>query len=703
MDMDYSQFKGTYSGESIGVESGLKAIAKQATMYLGSKGPDGLKYQIGEILDNSTDELSHLIAKRTTKEGNLSIEIEFYPDSSVRIRDCGRGVPIGINPKTGRPSIEAVYESTSAGGKSYDVANAGYGKVTRGTHGAGAAVVAATSSFMNVKVTTIEDDCTYTIRYGYQQRTHELTKIGHMKQTGFSYGTEVHWHYDENIFKAVDASKGYPFKMEEIENMLVSYCYSLKDITFKLKYTLPGQQPVYKEFNSNDYDLQLLIAKNSKGPIMDATLDLKDGEYKLRIICGMAAGSSVKYIYTNGLTMERSSQSTIFPKEMVNTLEELLKRSGVFKQEYPIQFRPESGLNYALMLDANNPEYTAQHKNQYSDTIFERLLTKALMPFILQNGGNFIKELFLSEKEKYIKMVEKAEQRKKANVNMKQFTSITAEESRYMEDLTSSTADPSISDLLIFEGHSAAKIAKPILKKTQALTYQNGLFPNALIMEEEKFSKSTHFEPIKKALSMYWKRIVIISDPDPIGGFIQCLLLTMLSKYYPQYIQLGKVYILRAPLYIAYPTNGKPIYLYTEEEKLEYMKTMSPTTAIDKNKGIGSLSVTDMQYLLDYTDEDWDNRLEKIDPQSFKEGQYMIDLLFGANQSYRKNYVLSIFGTHPLKQYYDKKKYKKATQRIGFNLTEDGKNLSQDLGYIGNSITEDDFSSIYDALDATMF
>lgn len=698
MATDYSKFKTTYDGSSIGLEIGLKATAKQASMYLGSTGPDGLKYQIGEILDNSIDESAYIIKNRDSKDnGNIIIELDILEDSSVRIRDYGRGIPVSVNPKTNRPAIESVFESTSSGGKSYSVDNKGYGNITRGVHGAGAAVVAATSEFMDIKVTTVESDSTYTLKYGNQERTQEVTKIGSIKETNFAYGTEIHYKYDKNIFKSI-APGEFPFRYSEIENLIINYCYSCEHINFRVSFKEPGKPLIKKEYNSDTYDLRTVIDKNCEGHIMDKSLSLKDGEYVLRIICGPRHGNSIKYAIANGITLTKSVHSDLFPIVMNSSIELLLAKEKILRPEYPLQFKAETALNYALILEANNPEYDAQHKSVYTDPVFAKLLKKHLRPFILQNGGQFLNDLYVSERDKYIKMVARLDAKKKEKNNVKKVVAVTDREKKYMSELTSSLAPTSISDLIITEGDSSSVKLREILKQTQGLTYVEGLFPNAYSLDEDRFADSRGFKPLKQALSLDWKRIILLSDPDPIGGFIQCLLLVMIAKYYPHYLQTGRICILRAPLFTVYGSGNKIIkYLYTEEEKQEYIKK-NPTATTIKAKGLASLSNSSLKYLLDYTYEDSDERLQVVDNADLLDGVNILKTLFGRNVAYRKHYVLSQYGTPRIIDYYNKKKQKKESQQIGFDIASDLPIMSRDLGYLGNVISDDEYSTTMETL-----
>lgn len=698
MSLDYNKFKGSYTGESIGVEFGLKAVAKQAGMYLGSKGLNGLKYQIGEIIDNSIDELNYLNSNREDKTEPLVIELELYENGAVRVKDCGRGVPVGINPKTGRPSIESVFESTSAGGKSYSVSNSGYGAVNRGVHGAGAAVVAATSSHMKVIVTTIEDDCTYTIEYGKQERIKELTKIGHMSETKRSYGTEVIWKYDEEVFKAVDINKEYPFKINEIENMLKLYCYPTEDIRFIFSYTLPGKKRNQLIYDSNDYDLADVIKSTIKGPLLDKKLSLKNGEYSLRVICGVADGSSTKFYYTNGLVMVKSTQATVFPKAMNNIIRGFVQSSKIYNRECPVSFKAENSLSYALMLSANNPEYTAQHKDEYEDDIFEQLFNREFKSFLVKEGDAFLKFLLKLELDKYKSNLERHLLKKSLN-NMKKVVAVSRDELTYIDELIHPKLPTYSSDLIIVEGISAASNLKTLLKPNQALVHIRGLFPNAYAMKEEDFASSDLFKGLKTALALPWKRIILLSDPDPIGGNIQNLLLVMFSKYYIEYLEQGKIFILKAPLYIGY-SNNQRTYIYTEHEKNEYAKGKSPNTPIEKHKGLGALSSYDSKYLLDYEPTQSDKRIDQIVPTSMNEGLPILESLYGKNLVYRKNHILTYYATHNLVEYFNKKKSKKESQTISFDFVKDKNNITKDIGYTGNIITESDYMSTMDLLNS---
>ena len=182
-EIKVSKVEGEYGADEIQVLEGLEAVRKRPGMYIGSTGPRGLHHLVYEIVDNSIDEA---LAGYCTK-----IDVVIEPGDVIRVRDNGRGIPVGINAKTGIPAVTLVFTVLHAGGK---FGGGGY-KVSGGLHGVGASVVNALSEWVEVKVCDGED--IYFQRYERGKIVSDLKKIGKSTEKG----TEVRFKADDKIFK----------------------------------------------------------------------------------------------------------------------------------------------------------------------------------------------------------------------------------------------------------------------------------------------------------------------------------------------------------------------------------------------------------------------------------------------------------------------------------------------------------------------
>ena len=173
----------SYEASSIQLLEGLEAVRKRPGMYIGSTGPRGLHHLVWEIVDNAIDEA---LAGYCTH-----IEVEILPDNIIRVADNGRGIPVGIHPKTGESAAEAVFTILHAGGK-FD--GSSY-KVSGGLHGVGASVVNALSEYLHVEIH--KEGKKYEQEFGRGKRFYPLREIGQTK----NHGSRITFKADSQIFK----------------------------------------------------------------------------------------------------------------------------------------------------------------------------------------------------------------------------------------------------------------------------------------------------------------------------------------------------------------------------------------------------------------------------------------------------------------------------------------------------------------------
>jgi len=300
-----------YDGDSITVLEGLDAVRMNPGMYIGSTGQRGLHHLVYEIVDNAVDEALAGFCNKIT--------VIINEDNSITVEDNGRGIPVGINKKTGLPAIRLVFEVLHAGGKF----GQGNYKVSGGLHGVGAAVVNAFSEWM--KITVWQNNKEYFLSYKERRLDTDLKEVGKANKTG----TSVTFKPDETIFDDIN------FKYSTLKNRLREIAYLNPNLEIQLIDKRNNREEVFKYSGGISEYVQYLA--ESKTPIHKDVI-VFSGEYK-KVIIDVAIQYTDDYnesIYTfvnNISTVDGGTHLQGFKTALTKSINDYCRREGILKEK----------------------------------------------------------------------------------------------------------------------------------------------------------------------------------------------------------------------------------------------------------------------------------------------------------------------------------------------------------------------------------
>lgn len=569
-----------YDAAQIEVLEGMEAVRRRPGMYIGNTGARGLHQLVFELIDNSVDE--HLAGYCDL------IEITLHRDGSVTVRDNGRGIPVDIHPRTGRPAVEAALTMLHAGGK---FGGNGY-EISGGLHGVGLSVVNALSRWLLVEVR--RDGRRYQQRYERGQVKSPLKDAGAAEGTG----TTVRFLPDGQIFSERK------FNREYITARVRDLSYLNKGLRFVLVDEVTGdRQEFYHEGGIADFVRSL--NKNKEVLHQDPLYfsDKKDGvviEVALQYHTGYTEGI---YSYVNNIhTQEGGTHEAGFKAALTRIINDYAKKSGYLKENMEKLSGEDTreGLTAVLSVKLKEPQFEGQTKTKLGNSevrgIVESVVSEHLEEFFEENPGP----------SKLI--VEKAVQAARAREAARKARELTRRKTALdhislpgkLADCTSK--DPRECELYIVEGDSAGGSAKQGRdRRFQAILPLRGKIINA---EKARLDKMLSNEEIKSIITAVgtgilddfdlkkarYHRIIIMSDADVDGSHIRTLLLTFFYRYMRPLIEAGYVYIAQPPLYKV--QKGKRIeYAYSDRELEELLRNWkTDNVTIQRYKGLGEMN-----------------------------------------------------------------------------------------------------------------
>jgi len=548
-----------YRAKDIEILEGLEAVRKRPAMYIGSTSLRGLHHLVYEVVDNSIDEALVGYCDR--------IEITIHRDNSVTIEDNGRGIPVDIHPKYGKPGVEIVMTTLHAGGK--------FGKkvykISGGLHGVGVSVVNALSEWLEVEIK--RGGKIYFQRYERGTPVTELKVIGEAKQTG----TKITFKPDPTIFDKIYfdhevlASR---FKELAFLNPGVKIIFKDKRIGKEERNHYAGGLVSFVEYlNKNRNPLhEIFYFKDQKnGIVLEVALQYTD------------SFSENIFSFANNInTREGGTHISGFKAALTKSLNEYAKKNNLLKGKNLSGEDVREGLTAVISLKLPNPQFEGQTKTKLGNSeikgIVESLVSKAFSKFLEENP-HAAKAIL----EKAIVAMQAREAAKKARELVRRKTSLdTSPLPGKLADCSSKK--PEERELYIVEGDSAGGSAKQGRnRKFQAILPLRGKILN---VEKARLDKILENEEIRAIITAIgtgigddfdlsnarYHRIIIMTDADVDGSHIRTLLLTFFYRYMRPLIEAGYVYIAQPPLYRI--KKGKKIeYAYSEEQlKFKFAK-----------------------------------------------------------------------------------------------------------------------------------
>ena len=578
-----------YDSSAIQVLEGLEAERKRPGMYIGTTSSRGLHHLVWEIVDNAIDEA---LAGYCTH-----IEVTIEKNNSITVKDDGRGIPVDIHPKTGKSTVETVYTVLHAGGK---FGGGGY-KVSGGLHGVGASVVNALSTYLEVKV--YKNGHVY-----YQKYTNGGHPVEPLKIIGDCdedrTGTTVTFLPDASIFQETTV-----FDYDILRNRLRELAF----LNRGLRITLYDDREADKKesfcYEGGIREYVELLNK-SKQPIHNTIIDVIGQEEDIMLEVAMQYNetySSSIYSFVNNITTpEGGTHEDGVRMALTRILNKYAQSTGMMKDKDDSLTGDDvkEGLTMIVSIKHPNPQFEGQTKTKLGNSevrgIANRIFSANLERFLMEHP----------DEAKII--IEKAMTASRARVAAKKARELTRRKGDL--DVTNfygklsdcKSKDASESEIFLVEGDSAGGSAiKGRDSMTQAILPLRGKILN---VEKARLDRALSNEEIRTIITAFGTGIgeefdlsklrynkIIIIDADVDGSHIRVLLLTLFYRFFKPIVEAGHVYAAQPPLFVI--KHGKTIkYVLNEQERDEYLATLSPNTKYDiaRMKGLGEMDAEEL-------------------------------------------------------------------------------------------------------------
>ena len=576
-----------YDASQIQVLEGLEAVRKRPGMYIGSTSSQGLHHLVWEIIDNGIDEALAGFAD----EINVTVE----EDNSITVKDNGRGIPVDIQKKTGRPALETVFTVLHAGGK---FGGGGY-KVSGGLHGVGASVVNALSTNLDVKVMREDDENVYGMDFKLGKVATSMTVVG--KCPRHEHGTIVHFKPDPDIFTETTT---YDI------NVLTKRIRELAFLNKGLKITIDDkrqEEPTHEEFHYAGGIKHYIEFLNKGKEVIFPEPIYVEGEQN-----GITVEVALQYTndfhsnllsFTNNIhTYEGGTHESGFKTALTRVINDYGRKSGLIK-ENDANLSGEDvreGLTAVVSIKHPNPQFEGQTKTKLGNSdarkVTDKLFSETFNKFMLENptvAKQIVEKGLLAAKARIAAKRAREVTRKKNGLEISNLPGKLAD---------NTSKDPEISELFIVEGDSAGGSAKQGRSRlTQAILPIRGKILNVekatidrILANEEIRSLFTALgtgfgEEFDVSKANYHK-LIIMTDADVDGAHIRTLLLTLIYRFMKPMLDAGYVYIAQPPLYQV--RQGKMIkYIDSDEELNDVLGSLppSPKPVIQRYKGLGEM------------------------------------------------------------------------------------------------------------------
>ena len=578
----------SYDENSIQVLEGLEAVRKRPGMYIGSTGERGLHHLVYEIVDNSIDEA---LAGYCDK-----ILVELLDDGIVRVTDNGRGIPVGIHPTKGIPTVSVVFTILHAGGK---FGGSGY-KVSGGLHGVGASVVNALSNWLEVEVR--DGQHIYRQRYEFGEVKTDLEIIGDTTETG----TKVTFQPDPTIF--TDTTR---YDYDTLLQRLREQAFLNGGIRIVLKdlrtddLVIPDREDdLCFEGGIRSY-VEYLLEKSRKNPLHDDVIYLSGaaGDSTAEIAIQWSTGYDCNIMsFANTIhTIDGGTHETAFKKSIANVVNKYGFAFKKLKEGNP-RLKGEDimeGMIAVVSVKLTDAQFESQTKaklgNTAIGTLVSNIVNEKLYQYLEdhpQQAGIILDKSIASSNAREAAQKAREASRNKSGIGGK---------TRMPDKLTDCISnDASKTEIFIVEGDSAGGSAVEGRNSTyQAILPLWGKMLNVEKARADKIYGNDKLTPVVVSLGtgigenfdiekLRYDKIVIMADADVDGSHIRTLLLTFFFRYMPELIETGHVYLAQPPLFRV--SKGKTHYdAFTDEEKAEYIEKLGGNADVQRYKGLGEM------------------------------------------------------------------------------------------------------------------
>ena len=619
-----------YGGEQIQVLEGLEAVRKRPGMYIGSTSTSGLHHLVYEIVDNSIDEALAGYCDHIT--------VTINPGNSITVTDNGRGIPVDIQPQTGKPALEVVFTVLHAGGK---FGGGGY-KVSGGLHGVGASVVNALSESLTARV--FKNGNIYEMKFARGHITQEMKIVGTTDKTG----TQVTFQPDPEMFDEVVYSyETLHERMREEAFLNAGLCITISDERGdEIKTETMCYEGGIREF---------VIWTNEKKTVIHNDViymagSKGDASAEIAMQYNDGFSESLQSFANDVRTPEGGMHETGFKTALTRVLNNYGMKAGIIKGDDKVSGEDcREGISAIISVKLTDAQFEGQTKaklgNAYIRTLVEQVVGDQLATYFEEHPAT---AKIILEKAMMANRAREAARKARENARRK-----TGLESGGMPDKLQdcNEKDPSLCELYIVEGDSAAGSAiQGRDSRFQAILAMWGKMLNVEKARADKIYGNDKLSPLIIALGggigedfdidrLRYHKIIIMSDADVDGAHIRTLLLTFFFRYMKPLIEHGYVYSAVPPLYKL--KRGKTeLVAYSDEQRdavsAEMRGESNAKVEISRFKGLGEM---DPHELWETTMDPTTRTLRRITLEDARRADEIFTVLMGEQVEPRKEWI----------------------------------------------------------------
>ena len=642
---DMTKAEKAYDGDQIQVLEGLEAVRKRPGMYIGSTGPRGLHHLVYEIVDNAIDEA---LAGFCDK-----IDVRLLPGNVVYVSDNGRGIPVGVQHKTGLPAVTVVFTILHAGGKF----GGGSYKVSGGLHGVGASVVNALSTWLEVEV--VSEGQLYFQRFERGKAVTQLENRGPAPQ-GRERGTVVRFQADPEIFKETTV-----YEYEVLQKRLREQAFLNAGVHIQLTDERPaGDRPESERDREipyqNNYCYEggissfvehINASKDVLHPDVIHFSAVAEDENSTAEVALQYTDTYQEQIFSfanNIRTTDGGTHEDGFKRALTRVMNDYARKYNILKENDKNLSGEDvrEGLTCVISVKLKEAQFEGQTKAKLGNTemssLVSSLVYNKMMTYLEENPATartiFDKALSASRAREAARKARDLARRKTALENTTLPGKLADCQSRDTEE----------TEIYIVEGDSAGGSAKGGRdRKFQAILPLWGKMLNVEKARLDKVYSNEKLMPVVMALGtgigedfdlskLRYGKIIIMADADVDGSHIRTLLLTFFFRFMRPLVEEGHVYLAQPPLYRI--TKGKRHdYAFSDQQRDQIMAELAGGYQIQRYKGLGEM---DSEQLWETTMNPETRTMRRVEVEDAIEADEVFTVLMGDKVEPRRDFIM---------------------------------------------------------------
>ncbi len=630
-ELSTTQTDHQYGGSEIQVLEGLEAVRKRPGMYIGSTSESGLHHLVYEIVDNSIDEA---LAGHCT-----DITVAINPGNTITVTDNGRGIPVDIQPQTGRPALEVVFTILHAGGK---FGGGGY-KVSGGLHGVGASVVNALSEWLEVQVH--KEGKIYEMKFSRGKITQEMTVVGKTNRTG----TTVTFKPDPEMFDTLE------YNYETLHTRMREEAFLNAGLRIQTVDLRPGQEQEDDMCYEGGIREFVTFLNRSKDAIHNSVIYMSGAREDSMAEVAMQYNdgfSEVMVSFANNVhTPEGGMHEEGFRRALTNALNAYGRKIKMLKDDEKVSGDDcREGLTVVISVKLTEAQFEGQTKaklgNSEMRTLVNSIVSEGLEVYLEENpavGRAILDKALMANRAR--------EAARKARESIRRKTALGgAAMPDKLRDCNE--INPELTEIYIVEGDSAGGSAtKGRDSRFQAILPLWGKMLNVEKTRADKVYGNDKLTPVITALGagigddfdlnkLRYHKVIIMADADVDGAHIRTLLLTFFFRFMRPLIENGYVYSAVPPLFKL--TRGKQTRLaFSEEERDKISAELrgdnpNAKVEISRFKGLGEM---DAHELWETTMDPEKRTLRRIELDDAVQADQTFTILMGEKVEPRKEFI----------------------------------------------------------------